>query len=192
MEAVAAGLAAAAGAADFLFYPAMPGNSTARPAEKWALQARGRRRRARRPACPREAAAASCQLRRAAGLQAACKVRGWLQPLICVIHDAAGAAPEAVIQVAAGAAGWGGARRCMGGRAAGALRADHRRRARARARHRRAGPAQGAAVPRWSARHDAQSKSVRKLVTGCSPCLCPTRFSRSGARRPGGHAQPLC
>jgi len=36
----ALGLAAEQGAADFLYYPAMPGNSTARPAEKWALQAR--------------------------------------------------------------------------------------------------------------------------------------------------------
>ncbi|KAK9835230.1 hypothetical protein WJX81_007555 [Elliptochloris bilobata] len=39
VEVVEAGLAAERGAADFLYYPAMPGNSTARSAEKWALQA---------------------------------------------------------------------------------------------------------------------------------------------------------
>lgn len=38
VEVVAAGLSGREGAADFLYYPAMPGNCTARPAEKWALQ----------------------------------------------------------------------------------------------------------------------------------------------------------
>lgn len=38
VEVVAAGLSSKEGAADFLYYPAMPGNCTARPAEKWALQ----------------------------------------------------------------------------------------------------------------------------------------------------------
>lgn len=40
VEVVAAGLSGKEGAADFLYYPAMPGNCTARPAEKWALQVR--------------------------------------------------------------------------------------------------------------------------------------------------------
>ncbi len=42
VEVVANGLGAERGPAAFLFYPGMPGNSTARPAEKWALQARAR------------------------------------------------------------------------------------------------------------------------------------------------------
>ena len=42
VEVVATGLGAEGGPAAFLYYPGMPGNSTARPAEKWALQARAR------------------------------------------------------------------------------------------------------------------------------------------------------
>jgi len=86
VEVVAAGLAARAGAADFLFYPAMPGNSTARPAEKCAaLPASGRLLLEPTAAARRKPGAA-------AWLGAGCS-----PDRMGAVHDGASAAPEAVM-----------------------------------------------------------------------------------------------
>jgi len=91
VEVVAAGLAAAPGAAEFLFYPAMPGNSTARPAEKWALQARGRAACAALPASGRLLLQPTAAVRRkpeaAAWFGAGCS-----PDRMGAVHDGAGAA----------------------------------------------------------------------------------------------------
>jgi hypothetical protein len=96
VEVVAAGLAARAGAADFLFYPAMPGNSTARPAEKWALQARDRAACAALPASGRLLLEPTAAARRKPGA-AAWLGAGCSPDRMGAVHDGASAAPEAVM-----------------------------------------------------------------------------------------------